>query len=133
MVPWRWVDQWPENVWIGTSVEDQNADQRIPKLLKIPAKVRFLSCEPLLGPINLDEWLVGYLLPDIHWVIVGGESGPHARPMSSDWGRALRDQCKGACVPFFFKQWGDTSPDRDPQAHHGGDLLDGQKWQEFPK
>ncbi len=119
----------PPNIWIGTSVEDQQrADERIPFLLMIPASVRFLSCEPLLGPVDLCrirlnsgccinvletnhigrsgavvEW------PAISWVIVGGESGPKARPMHPDWPRSLRDQCAIANtpVPFFFKQWGE--------------------------
>lgn len=117
------------NVWIGTSVEDQStADERIPHLLAIPATVRFLSCEPLLGPIDLRNWLepyenyprdangefLGYsnfVQPnDIHWVIVGGESGPKARPMHPDWARSLRDQCTAADVPFLFKQWGEWWP-----------------------
>lgn len=103
-----------ENVWIGVSVEDQaTADQRIPLLLKFPAMIRFLSCEPLLGEIDLvrnstpagPRWL-----DKIHWVITGGESGPHARPMHPDWARSLRDQCAAAAVPFFFKQWGEYRP-----------------------
>jgi hypothetical protein len=126
-----------KNVWIGVSVEDQkNADERIPLLLQIPAAVRFLSCEPLLGPIDLavaTTWPPdkcpycnfigrGYLveggrmcpecssymdrMPMIDWVIVGGESGHKARPMHPDWARSIRDECKVAGVPFFFKQWG---------------------------
>ena len=105
-----------KNIWLGTSVEDQKAaDERIPWLIKIPAAIRFLSCEPLLGPIDIS------LVPDhdgkilawqelneiIHWVIAGGESGPGARPMHPDWARSLRDQCVSAGVPFFFKQWGE--------------------------
>lgn len=125
----------PPNVWIGTSVEDQTrAYERIPELLKIPAKVRFLSCEPLLGPVRLDsvcplrnkfspptiDALEGSTFwpdndsetdgPRIHWVIAGGESGPHARPMHPDWIRGLRDQCAAAKVPFLFKQWGEWGP-----------------------
>lgn len=101
------------NVWLGTSVENQKAaDERIPFLLKVPSAVRFLSCEPLLGPVNLEEFLCDFELSlnsdkgNLHWVIVGGESGPGARPMHPDWARTLRDQCKDAHVPFFFKQWG---------------------------
>lgn len=119
------------NVWLGTSVEDQTrADERIPHLLATPAVVRFLSCEPLLGPVGLDtirlrrdgqapttlsQRLGDYVQPlrgnftdspRINWVIVGGESGPGARPMHPDWARSLRDQCAAAGVPFFFKQWG---------------------------
>lgn len=113
---------WPlPHVWLGTSVEDQKAaDERIPHLLRAPAAVRFLSCEPLLGPVDLtaierwrDEPLsaleeqVGWVeRPRIDWVIAGGESGPAARPMHPDWARSLRDQCSVAGVPFFFKQWG---------------------------
>lgn len=103
LVPPRWLDDWPAHVWIGTTVENQDNDKRIKDLLKIPAKVRFLSCEPLLGPVQLrPEWIEG-----IDWVICGGESGPKARPMHPDWARSLRDQCQEAGVPFFFKQWGE--------------------------
>ena len=112
---------WPlPNVWLGVSVEDQKAaDLRIPALLETPAAVRFLSCEPLLGPIDLNGTAIGWWanFPDepydgsagggIGWVIVGGESGPDARPMHPDWGRSLRDQCADAGVPFFFKQRGE--------------------------
>lgn len=111
-VPYYWKTQGlPDNVWIGTSVENQEtADQRIPHLLKIPARVRFLSMEPLLGPVDLyalfdkdgTVWSEG-----IDWVIVGGESGPNARPMHPDWVRSIRGQCQAAGVPFFFKQWGE--------------------------
>jgi len=151
------------NVWLGTSVESQRyADERIPELLATPAAVRFLSCEPLLGPLNLIGQggdLVGagiHALPDppeydggepvcqdhgaencqrsqphagctfVDWVIVGGESGPDARPMHPAWVRSLRDQCEAAHVPFFFKQWGG----RTPKA--GGRSLDGREWSEFP-
>ncbi len=117
--------QAPANVWIGTTVEDQaRADLRIPALLAIPAKVRFLSCEPLLGPVDLSRVVVGEERIDydplrgkelpgavcrdrIHWVICGGESGGQARPMHPEWARSLRDQCAAAGVPFFFKQWGE--------------------------
>lgn len=124
-----------QNVWLGTSVEDQKrADERIPDLLATPAAVRFLSCEPLLGPVDLREFngghyfqnaLTGHRWHDdpeggaaasddaggkIDWVIAGGESGPGARPMHPDWARQLRDQCAEAGVPFFFKQWGAWVP-----------------------
>lgn len=112
------------NVWLGVSVEDQEAaNKRIPYLIDTPAAVRFLSCEPLLGPVNLHPWLCVNGKSDkpeqlwsdsicspsrnIHWVIVGGESGPNARPMHPNWARSLRDQCKAAGVPYFFKQWGE--------------------------
>jgi protein gp37 len=97
--------RWPlPNVWLGTSVEDGRVRQRIDELRRIPAAIRFLSCEPLIGPLD-DLDLTG-----IHWVIVGGESGPGARPMHPDWARSLRDQCTSAGVPFFFKQWGEWRP-----------------------
>jgi protein gp37 len=116
-----WVnkcDTIPANVWIGATVENQaRADERIPHLLSIPAKVRFLSCEPLLGPLDIEEHLEdqldgGYVLGSapIHWVICGGESGTHARAMHPEWARSLRDQCSAAGVPFFFKQWGEWLP-----------------------
>lgn len=109
------------NVWLGTSVEDQKwADKRVPLLREVPATIRFLSCEPLLGPIRLQD------LRDIDWVIVGGESGWNARPMSVEWVRSLRDQCRGTGVAFFFKQWGG----RTPKA--GGRTLDGKTWDEYP-
>lgn len=109
------------NVWLGVSVEDQaTADERIPHLLATPAARRFLSCEPLLGPVDLGRV---YATKDQHgtylheapilaldWVIAGGESGPNARPMHPDWARSLRDQCQAAGVPFFFKQWGEWVP-----------------------
>lgn len=96
----------PTNLWLGTSVEDQaTADARVPYLLATPAALRFLSAEPLLGPIDLT------LRGRIHWVIAGGESGPGARPMHPEWARSLRDQCAAADIPFFFKQWGEWSAD----------------------
>jgi protein gp37 len=114
---WAQGEVAPANVWIGTTVENQEmADKRIPELLKIPAKVRFLSCEPLLGPVALKpEWVELELqtqhtcFPRVNWVICGGESGSGARPMHPDWARSLRDQCQAAGVPFFFKQWGEWS------------------------
>lgn len=106
-------DVWPiPNVWLGVSAEDQQrADERIPWLLKTPAAVRFLSCEPLLGPIDLfpkcpPEYQPHLRSDRISWVIVGGESGQKARPMHPAWVRQIRDQCQQAGVPFFFKQWG---------------------------
>jgi protein gp37 len=116
----------PENVWIGVSVENQKrADERIPILLKIPAKVRFLSCEPLLGSVNLDYFL-GKMPEDddgapypgkIDWVICGGESGPNARPMHPNWARRLLDQCLGTGTAFFFKQWGEWIPENQEMAN----------------
>ncbi|PRY18941.1 DUF5131 family protein [Pseudosporangium ferrugineum] len=111
---------WPGNVWMGVSVEDQDATDRIDDLREVPAAVRFLSCEPLLGPLtelNLDG---------IGWAIAGGESGPNARPMHPAWVTVLRDQCIHAGVPFFFKQWGG----RTPKA--GGRELEGRTWDEMP-
>lgn len=113
-----WQSLWtqgeaPENIWIGTTVENQEqADKRIPELLKIPAQVRFLSCEPLLGPVELYKWMKGDghdqpWMEGIDWVIAGGESGPGARPAHPDWFRSLRDQCTAAGVPFLFKQQGE--------------------------
>ncbi len=116
MLPADWDDGWP-NVWLGTTVEDQlQADIRINHLRAIEARVRFLSCEPMLEAITPD-------LSDIHWVIAGGESGPRARIMEPRWPRRLRDQCQAQGVAYWFKQWG-------KQAR--GDELDGRQWHEFP-
>jgi len=109
----------PRHIWIGTSVENQDVAYRIRHLRSVPSRVRFLSCEPLLGPVELD-------LQGIHWVIAGGESGPQRRPMELDWARMIRDQCLREGVPFFFKQVGG----RTPKA--GGRELDGRTWNEFP-
>jgi len=113
---------WPlPNVWIGTSVEDSRVTHRVDALRKCPAVVRFLSCEPLIGPLpNLN-------LDGIHWVIAGGESGPNYRSLDLDWVRDLRDQCQRASVPFFFKQVGGLTP------KSGGKELDGREWTAFPK
>lgn len=107
-----------DNIWIGASVEDQKtADERIPLLLQIPAAVKFVSCEPLLGKVDFEKslgqtlkWHAGGLKNCISWIICGGESGRNARPMHPDWARSLRDQCHAAGVPFFFKQWGEWCP-----------------------
>ncbi|HWV98945.1 MAG TPA: phage Gp37/Gp68 family protein [Candidatus Acidoferrum sp.] len=111
MVPWS--ECWPTNVWLGTTVEDQQrAELRLPLLLHFRAKYRFLSCEPLLGAVDLERWLGGRpgSLNPIDWVIAGGESGPNARPMLPGWAMKLRDQCQGAGIPFHFKQWGHWAP-----------------------
>ncbi|MDX8513587.1 DUF5131 family protein [Mesorhizobium captivum] len=110
----REVQSWPlHNIWLGVSAEDQKrADDRVPHLLETPAKVRFVSAEPLLGPIEFrDIWdglnsLNRRSGPTLDWIIVGGESGRDARPMHPDWARSIRDQCAATGVPFFFKQWG---------------------------
>jgi protein gp37 len=126
MLPADWGDDGYPNVWLGTTVENQaEAERRIPHLLAVPARVRFLSCEPLLGPVDLDcvPWPVGwrdkddvisdgvdplrYTRAHLDWVIAGGESGAGARPTNPDWFRDLRDQCFAAGIPFFFKQHGD--------------------------
>ena len=148
---------WPlPNVWLGTSVENQKwADVRIPLLLDTPAAIRFLSCEPLLGPIDLFAWNIDRGMR-VDWVIVGGESGPHARPMHPDWARQLRDDCLTAGIPFHFKQWGewvteDQAPediilpglstyllgDDEPDFYKvgkkaAGREIDGQTWDEYP-
>ena len=111
---------WPDNVWMGASVELQLCAQRIDYLRKIPAAIRFLSCEPLLGPLALE-------LRGINWVIVGGESGPGARPMDPDWVRSIRRQCREAKVPFFYKQWGGV------RKKETGRVLDGKVYNGFPR
>jgi protein gp37 len=165
MLPPDWGDGYP-NAWLGISVVNQEeADRDIPKLLRVPAPVRFLSMEPLLGPVSLsafdhdffEGWSVepvccgrpGYECcgypepvqvptPCIDWVIVGGESGPNARPMHPDWARSLRDQCAAAGTPFFFKQWGEWAQADDDVVYRAGKkaagrLLDGCTHDEFPK
>lgn len=172
MVPMSWVGSndffrthggWPRHVWLGTTVENQEmADRRIPELLSIDARVRFLSMEPLLGPVGISG------LGPINWVIVGGESGRSARPMHPNWVRSIRDQCTASNVPFFFKQWGEWrgysphTPEfsqpvplllRGAEVHrwsgaedgpvaaisikvgkkNAGRLLDGREWNEVPK
>ena len=124
---------WPlPNVWLGTSVEDQEtSNERIPVLLETPAAVRWISAEPLLGPLTVFD-LDGPvdaregMDPGLHWVVAGGESGPGARPMDPEWARSLRDQCGIAGVPFFLKQWGGAT------AKAGGRILDGRTWDELP-
>ena len=124
-VPWKAA--WPNNVWVGTTAENQKwADKRIPYLIDIPAKVRFLSCEPLLGELDLSQWLkTSQPAPNrVDWVIAGGESGAKARPMNPQWVRNLRDQCVRAKVPFHFKQWGHWAPVfEDVQTMHIEEFL----------
>jgi protein gp37 len=133
-------------VWLGTTVEDQDcAETRLPHLRNLPAVVRFVSAEPLLGPIDLGPWLGS----TVDWVITGGESGAKARPSNPSWFRGLLEQCRTASVPFHFKQWGDWAPAPD-QAGQGptvsdgtvmlrlgkkaaGRLLDGAMWDGIPK
>ena len=127
-----WSGAWPRNVWAGTTVENQEyAAERIPHLLEIPAKVRFLSCEPLLGPVDLREWI-----SSLDWVIAGGESGGKSRPMAAEWPRGVRDQCVAAGVAFHFKQWGDWAPVEVTMKRLGkktaGRELDGRTWDGFP-
>ena len=115
-------NKWPENVWAGVSVENQHwADARIPVLEKVPVSIRFLSVEPLLKRVNLASHL-----DSVDWVIVGGESGPKARPVDEEWVRMIRDDCIAGQVPFFFKQWGG----RYNKAR--GRELDGRIWHELP-
>lgn len=109
----------PGHIWMGTSIENQAAAFRSDHLRRVPAEVRFLSCEPLLGPLQID-------LSGIHWVIVGGESGAVHRRMDLDWARGVRDQCLAAGIAFFFKQVGGRTP------KEGGRLLDGREWNETP-
>jgi len=111
---------WPSNVWQGVSVENARYTWRITHLQQVPAAIRFLSLEPLLGPIPRLP------LEGIHWVIVGGESGPRHRPVDPAWVKEIRDQCLATGVPFFFKQWGGTTP------REGGRVLDGRMWDEMP-
>jgi protein gp37 len=112
LAPWK--DDWPTNVWAGTTVENQRwAEKRLEELLKVPAAVHFVSAEPLLGPLDLRQWIGRTGCNAKHrvdWVIAGGESGSYARPMNPDWVRALRDQCRSEGVAFLFKQWGNWRP-----------------------
>lgn len=184
MLPMAWLDRPRRNVWIGATVVNQEeADRDIPKLIAVPAALHFVSCEPLLGPIEFDyEWLesesfghaydcnddlcalnadahscAGQVTPQqsINWVIVGGESGPDARPIHPEWVRSIRDQCALAHVPFHFKQWGEWAPNclcdsrnahqitKRPEpgkmgvmfrcgTRRAGRELDGKVWAEFP-
>ncbi len=143
-----WCERWPTNVWLGTTVEDQeSARERLPHLTSIPATVRFISAEPLLSPLDLSDWV-----DNLDWVITGGESGPHARPSSPSWFVDLMNQCMAADVAFHFKQWGDWAPGqginlakaRAEQAADGttmlrlgkkaaGRVLHGTTWDGLPK
>lgn len=177
MQGWKYWPSVAPNIWLGVSAEDQRrADARIPDLLATPAAVRFVSVEPLLGPMDLtrirtpdgnqisalrhverpvvtsvqlhgravdpSRATVEFGRPSLSWVIVGGESGPSARPMHPDWARSIRDQCTAAGVAFFFKQWGEWAPDAldcDDDPHlvkigksRSGRMLDGREWSEMP-
>lgn len=112
---------WPENVWMGVSVEDERVVQRVRDLQATPARVRFLSCEPLIGPLRRLP------LRGIHWVIVGGESGHGARPMAAAWVEDIREQTERASAAFFFKQWGGV------RKHTTGRLLHGRTWDNMPE
>jgi len=147
-----WISEPQENVWLGTTAENQRwADRRIERLVSVEARVHFLSCEPLLSAIDLTGWLKRQL---INWVIAGGESGGEARPTHPNWIRSLRDQCRAHSVPFHFKQWGHWSPEAqgnpakkiiEIQDEAGrlerllwrpkklsGRVLDGQTWDGYP-
>jgi len=155
MVPWDAV--WPRNVWIGTTAENQRwADKRVAILARIPAAVRFISAEPLLGYLNLTQWLAPRDSSlGVNWVIAGGESGSNARPMNPQWAESLRDQCINAGTAFHFKQWGHWGPEvqRPPRnartiqfvdaqgrsvtliragKRATGRYLDGRTWDGFP-
>lgn len=145
MTPWK--GNWPDNIWIGTTLETQKyADERLPHLASIPAAVRFISAEPLLGPVDIGPWT-----GDLDWVITGGESGPKARPSSPSWFRDLMNQCMASDIAFHFKQWGDWAPGqgialakvRAETVEDGttmlrvgkkvaGRELDGETWDELP-
>ena len=168
LADWVLLRKPPKNVWLGATITSQpEADRDISKLQAVPANLRFLSMEPLLGPVSFEGMFANprnpadgtNALEALDWVIVGGESGPGARPMHPDWARSLRDQCQATGVPFLFKQWGEWSPG---YAEHGNDLgydaivdavqhewpeghcsfkvgkkasgrlLDGRTWDEFP-
>jgi len=115
------IGHFPENVWCGVSVESAAYTSRIDHLRNVQARIRFVSLEPLIGPVGKLD------LSGIHWVIIGGESGPLHRPINLDWVRVVRDQCLSEGVAFFFKQVG------GPRPKSGGRLLDGREWNEYPK
>jgi len=121
MVPASWRGGWPGNVWAGTTCGHPKSVARIEALLQIPAVVRFISAEPLLGNLDLDRYV-----NRLDWVIVGGESGSGARPMRPEWVRSIREQCQAAGVPFFFKQWGGV------HKKLAGAELDGREWKQWP-
>jgi protein gp37 len=152
-----WGAQWPANVWLGTTIENQKwAERRAPLLLEFPAAVRFVSCEPLLGPVDLTPWMGCASGRAIDWVIAGGESGHHSRPTSPEWLASLRDQCRENSVAFHFKQWGNWLPVSADQVNglpsrtlrsiegepiqlvnvgkqRAGRRLDGREWNQLPR
>jgi protein gp37 len=118
----------PANVWLGVTVENESVKSRIDVLKLIDASIRFLSIEPLIGDVGKLD------LTGIHWVIVGGESGPNARPMNPDWPKSIQKQCQEQNVAFFFKQWGTWGEDGKKRSKHAnGSLLSGKQWKEEPK
>lgn len=157
LAPWR--DEWPANVWVGATAENQRwLDKRLPALTALRARVLFLSCEPLLGPLDLSRWVEGARRGQhraIDWVIGGGESGHHARPMHPEWLTSLRDQCLAGGIKFHFKQWGNWRPALPHQVNGyrsktvflsngnsitlanlgkkaAGRRLEGRTWDQFP-
>lgn len=129
----------PGNAWIGVTVEDQErAIERIPYLLQIPGPVRFLSCEPLLGPLDIPSIVAGHVVSGkqsygINWIIAGGESGPKARPVNPEWIKGLRDLCKNSKVGFFFKQWGEYNEQGERVGkRNAGKLLDNREYVNWP-
>lgn len=145
MVPFHWRENWPDHIWLGTSVENQEyAEKRIPELLKIDAPILFLSCEPLLGPVSLRRWLqperISFDTRRIDWVIIGGESGPKARPFSTEWAYNLIRECRKANIPAFMKQLGSKPfhnnwPMRIISDSKGGNPDEWPEWlrvREFP-
>lgn len=130
-LPQDWLQHPRDNVWLGTSVENQYNTYRVNELVEVPAVVHFLSVEPLLGPIP------SLPLEDVEWIIVGGESGGGSRAMEEAWVREIHDQCKAARVPFFFKQWGDWAPVGSKMRRVGkktaGSMLSGRTWKEVPR
>jgi protein gp37 len=126
----------PDNVWLGATVVNQEeADRDIPKLLATPTRVRFLSIEPMLGPICIEQATDKSEAGTIDWVIAGGESGPHARPAHPEWFRELRDECEAFGVPFLFKQWGEWTPGENVERVRGTvdtAFLDDSGWRIYP-
>lgn len=123
MIPWKY--EYPRNIWLGTTVENQQtANKRISALINQPAAIRFISCEPLLGLIDFTPWLINQKRKkNINWVIVGGESGPYARPMNPEWVKNIRNQCVRFGVSFYFKQWGSWRPSNNGSYHSKHQII----------